>query len=157
MTCDFSAGRVGQQQTAAAVWDLKQQLASAASSTDSTVSCSRYMHQVVTLHHHTRINTRKTSSSLAASLLTHHRQAPHTIPPFLPSCLVMFCQTFAPVETAPVAEPLTPQQARKEYKPLTPEDLAQHPIDPEQYKLPAGYHWYETMIVLRAMMDDQGR
>lgn len=67
-------------------------------------------------------------------------------------------QTFAqPVEAAPAAEPLTPQQARKEYKPLTPEDLAQHPIDPEQYKLPAGYHWYETMIVLRAMMDDQGR
>jgi hypothetical protein len=30
-------------------------------------------------------------------------------------------------------------------------------MDPEQYKLPQGYHWYETMIVLRAMMDDQGR
>jgi len=66
-------------------------------------------------------------------------------------------ETFAPAEAAPVAEPLTPQQARKEYKPLTPEDLAQYPIDPEQLKLPAGYHWYETMIVLRAMMDDQGR
>lgn len=54
-----------------------------------------------------------------------------------------------------VAEPL--QAPRKEYKPLTPADLVDHPVDPEQYKLPAGYHWYETMIVLRAMMDDQGR
>jgi small subunit ribosomal protein S6 len=54
-------------------------------------------------------------------------------------------------------EPLTPQQTRKEWKPLTPEDLTTHPVDPEQYKLPAGYHWYETMIVLRAMMEDQGR
>jgi hypothetical protein len=55
------------------------------------------------------------------------------------------------------AEPLTPQQTRKEWKPLTPEDLVNNPVDPQQYKLPAGFHWYETMIVLRAMMDDQGR
>lgn len=58
---------------------------------------------------------------------------------------------------APIAEPLTPQQTQKEWKPLTAEDLASNPIDQEQYKLPHGYHWYETMIVLRAMMDDQGR
>lgn len=59
---------------------------------------------------------------------------------------------------APIAaEPLTPQQTQKEWKPLTAEDLTTNPINPEQYKLPHGYHWYETMIVLRAMMDDQGR
>lgn len=58
---------------------------------------------------------------------------------------------------ADAAEPLPPQQARKEYKPLTTEDLVDRPIDMEQFKLPHGYHWYETMIVLRAMLDDLGR
>jgi hypothetical protein len=74
--------------------------------------------------------------------------------------LCLFCaQPFAQSAAADTmtVEPLTPQQTRKEWKPLTPEDLTTHPVDPEQYKLPAGYHWYETMIVLRAMMEDQGR
>jgi hypothetical protein len=29
--------------------------------------------------------------------------------------------------------------------------------DPEALKLPAGYHWYETMIVLRPSINDQDR
>lgn len=101
-------------------------------------------------------------------LLTHPGQQSSlsvcrpTLPSPHRSCVSAPCsaQTFAqPMDVANtmVAEPLTPQQARKEWKPLTPEDLVSVTVDPEQYKLPAGYHWYETMIVLRAMMDDQGR
>lgn len=85
---------------------------------------------------------------------------PHPLcPPHLPLCPYVTAQTFAaqPMDAPIAAEPLTPQQTQKEWKPLTAEDLTTNPINPEQYKLPHGYHWYETMIVLRAMMDDQGR
>eukprot|EP00882_Tetradesmus_deserticola_P005029 GHRQ01005299.1.p1 GENE.GHRQ01005299.1~~GHRQ01005299.1.p1 ORF type:complete len:182 (+),score=82.09 GHRQ01005299.1:115-660(+) len=60
-------------------------------------------------------------------------------------------------ETAePQVQPF--QQPKREYQPLTPEDLSS-PVaaDPEVMKLPAGYHWYETMIVLRASINDQDR
>lgn len=49
------------------------------------------------------------------------------------------------------------QQPKKEYQPLKPEDLGTFVPDPEMLKLPAGYHWYETMIVLRASLNDQDR
>jgi hypothetical protein len=123
----------------------------------STGSCSRSLHHIPLLRHqplktHPHIIT-ITWCILRVALI----QSPSSAITTFLSCIVLLPQTFAPAEAAPVAEPLTPQQARKEYKPLTPEDLAQYPIDPEQLKLPAGFHWYETMIVLRAMMDDQGR
>ncbi|KAF8057254.1 rpsF [Scenedesmus sp. PABB004] len=49
------------------------------------------------------------------------------------------------------------QPHRQEYKPLKPEDLSNFVPDPEMLKLPPGYHWYETMIVLRASINDQDR
>jgi len=66
----------------------------------------------------------------------------------------------APLADAGVADPLPPRAAQREYKPLTAEDLVDRPDSLQKiadYKLPQGYHWYETMIVLRAMMDDKGR
>uniref|UniRef100_A0A383WJ19 Ribosomal protein S6 n=1 Tax=Tetradesmus obliquus TaxID=3088 RepID=A0A383WJ19_TETOB len=60
---------------------------------------------------------------------------------------------------AEMAEPAVQpfQQPRREYQPLKPEDLSNVVSDPESLKLPAGYHWYETMIVLRASINDQDR
>jgi hypothetical protein len=55
----------------------------------------------------------------------------------------------------PAAQPF--QQPKREYQPLKPEDLSNFVADPEALKLPAGYHWYETMIVLRASINDQDR
>eukprot|EP00775_Hariotina_reticulata_P001059 gene1059-1394_t len=45
--------------------------------------------------------------------------------------------------------------AKNEYKPLTPEDLSNYVPDAEMMKLPPGYHWYETMMVLRSSINDQ--
>ena len=84
-------------------------------------------------------------------------------------CLASFVAQSAtfPAAAAPVAdamegvaEPLPAAAAQREWKPLTPADLVNHPDSVQQfsdYKLPAGYHWYETMIVLRAMMSDDAR
>eukprot|EP00879_Flechtneria_rotunda_P001946 GHRR01002120.1.p1 GENE.GHRR01002120.1~~GHRR01002120.1.p1 ORF type:complete len:182 (+),score=53.01 GHRR01002120.1:73-618(+) len=58
-------------------------------------------------------------------------------------------------KVAEVASPVA--QQRNEYKPLTPEDLGTFVPDSEILKLPPGYHWYETMIVLRATIADQER
>jgi len=85
----------------------------------------------------------------------HHRCCLSPLPLLQPST---FAQ--APAADAAVADPLPPRAAQKEYKPLTPEDLVDRPEYLQKiadYKLPQGYHWYETMIVLRAMMDDKGR
>lgn len=58
---------------------------------------------------------------------------------------------------AQVASPAAFTGGRKEFKPITPEDLSNYVPDPEALKVPAGYHWYETMIVLRASINDQDR
>ncbi len=49
------------------------------------------------------------------------------------------------------------QQPKRAYQPLKPEDLTNIVPDPDALKLPPGYHWYETMIVLRASINDQDR
>eukprot|EP00878_Enallax_costatus_P001872 GHUV01002030.1.p1 GENE.GHUV01002030.1~~GHUV01002030.1.p1 ORF type:complete len:184 (+),score=65.13 GHUV01002030.1:181-732(+) len=58
---------------------------------------------------------------------------------------------------APAANVQPFQPPKKEYHPLKPEDLTNIVPDPEALKLPPGYHWYETMIVLRASINDQDR
>jgi ribosomal protein S6 len=47
--------------------------------------------------------------------------------------------------------------SKNEYKPITPEDLSNYVPDPDMMKLPPGYHWYETMMVLRSSINDQDR
>jgi hypothetical protein len=63
------------------------------------------------------------------------------------------------VEILQMAQPAVQpfQQPKREYQPLKPEDLSNFVADPEVLKLPAGFHWYETMIVLRASINDQDR
>lgn len=36
-----------------------------------------------------------------------------------------------------------------------PKELSQIEQDPEMLNLPKGYHWYETMLVLRALGDEE--
>jgi hypothetical protein len=50
-----------------------------------------------------------------------------------------------------------PANQRAPWKPLTPEDLCSNPIPAEALKLKPGYHWYETMIVLRPTVSDLER
>lgn len=38
-----------------------------------------------------------------------------------------------------------------------PKDLSLSEQDPEMLNLPKGYHWYETMLVLRATLGDEDR
>lgn len=38
-----------------------------------------------------------------------------------------------------------------------PRELSSVEQDPEALKLPAGYHWYETMLVLRGTLGDEER
>jgi hypothetical protein len=38
-----------------------------------------------------------------------------------------------------------------------PKELSSVEQDPEMLKLPAGYHWYETMLVLKGTLGDEER
>lgn len=60
-------------------------------------------------------------------------------------------QAAAPADVQPF------QQPKREYQPIKPEDLTNIVPDAEAMKLPPGYHWYETMIILRATINDQDR
>lgn len=41
--------------------------------------------------------------------------------------------------------------------PADEDALSNVPMDPELLKLPKGFHWYETMLVLRASLPDDQR
>ena len=78
------------------------------------------------------------------------------------SLLVVVWSPRPPQKTPPSARPSNPpkntQQQQVRGVPTPPiSELVTVEQRPEKLKLPAGYHWYETMLVLQPLLSDEDR
>lgn len=133
------------------VWSLNRLCSSrpVADMRGSVVHFCSCVHVISAVTHHGR----QCSASISSTV---PRTVSSTVPA-IASGLLIISNVPKLQASAPSANVQPFQQPRREYQPLKPEDLTNIVPDPDALKLPPGYHWYETMIVLRASINDQDR